>query len=126
MKSEPRRIIAILLLFITIIGIVTSVGENILCAGELPGAHDMVNISHDHDAPQIHDSTCPSAPSQSSSTDDHDCFDDCGCPCDAPLPSRSISLRTSRSFIPLVHSEQAKHMPEVYLSLFVPPDSTNV
>jgi hypothetical protein len=122
MKFELRRIIATLLLFVTITGLVMSISESIVCAGELPGAHETVNISHDQDAPQIHGNIYPS----SSTTDDHFCFDNCGCPCNAPLLSRSITHSASRLLTPLVHAEQAKHAPEVYFSLFVPPDSTNV
>ena len=126
MKFELRRIIAILLLFVTINGLGISVAESIVCAGELPGDHESVNISYNHNTQQVHDSTCPSAPSQSNSTDDHYCFDDCDCPCNAPLPSRLITHSISRLFTPLVHTEQTRNIPEVYLSLFVPPDSTNV
>lgn len=125
MKFEPRRIIAMLLLFVTVTGLVMSFSESLLCAGELPGAHETVSISHDHETQQFHGSN-PSAPSHSNSTNDHSCLDDCGCPCNAPLLSIPATLSASRSFTSLFHAELNRHIPEVYLSLFVPPDSAAV
>jgi hypothetical protein len=123
MKCESRRILALLLLFVTITGLVVTFGENVLCAGELPGVHDTAKASPGHDREQMHDSDCPGAPSPSHSPNDHFCAGDCGCPCQAPLPSSALTFTYSRSFTYLYHAEPTRHIPEVYLSLFVPPDS---
>jgi hypothetical protein len=124
MKYEPRRILALLLLFVTITGLVVSFGENVLCAGELPGVHDVISVSAPHDPAQAHDiDCCPCAPSPAHSTSDHFCTGDCGCPCHAPLTSPAITLTHSRTFTYLFHTELTRYIPEVYLSLFVPPDS---
>ena len=123
MNFESRRIRALLLLFVTIIGLVMSFGENVLCAGELPGAHDTARTSPEHDLSQIHESNCPCAPSPSHSSNDHFCIGDCGCPCQAPLTSSAMTFTCSRSFTYLYPTEITNHIPEVYFSLFVPPDS---
>jgi hypothetical protein len=126
MNFESRNIIALLLLFVTISGIVMSFGDNVLCAGELPGAHETASISHEHDMAQIHGNSCPCTPSPQHSPDDHICIDDCDCPCNAPLPSTILTYTTHRSFTNLYHAELIQQFPEVYLSLFVPPDSAAV
>jgi hypothetical protein len=115
-----------LLLFVAITGIVMTFSESVLCAGELPSAHGTVNISLNHETQQIHINKVQSDSSQSQSTDDHSCLDECGCPCHAPLLSMPATLSTSRSYTSLLHAELTKHIPEVYLSLFVPPDSAAV
>lgn len=123
MKSESRRIIALLLLFVSMTGLVVTFGESVLCAGEPPGVHETTNLSSGHDLEQIHDSNCPSVPSPSHSPNDHFCSGDCGCPCQAPLPSPALTFACSRSFTYLCPAEITRHIPEVYLTLFVPPDS---
>lgn len=123
MKSESRRIPAMLLLFVTITSLVVSFGENLLCAGELPGTHGTAITSHERDLTQTHASDCPCAPSSSHSESDHFCVGDFGSPSYAPLPSMGITLTHSRSFTYLYHTELTRYIPEVYLSLFVPPDS---
>lgn len=126
MRSEARRIPAMLLLFVTIASLVVSFGDNLLCAGELPGVHGTAVTSHERDTTQTHDSDCPCAPSPSHSPSDHFCVGDCGSPCHAPLPSMGITLTHSRSFTYLYHAELTRYIPDVYLSLFVPPDSAAV
>jgi hypothetical protein len=126
MKCESRRILALLLLFVTITGLVMSFGENVLCAGEPPWAHENANASSVHDLGQIHDSSCPCTPSPSHSPKDHSCVGDCGSPCHAPLPSSTITLTHSRTFTYLFHAERTRYIPKVYLSLFVPPDSATI
>jgi hypothetical protein len=126
MKSISRRIPALLLLFVTISGILMSFGENVLCAGELPGVHETAAISHEHDLSQIHESNCPCAPSPSPTSDDHFCIGDCGCPCQAPLSSTALTFSYSRTFTYLYPAEITRLIPEVYLSLFVPPDSATI
>lgn len=126
MKCETRRIPALLLLFVTITSLAVSFGENLLCAGELPGAHGAADTSQDRGMTQTHDSDCPSAPSPSHSPSDHFCVGDFGSPSYAPLPSMGITLTHSRSFTYLYHAELTRYIPEVYLSLFVPPDSAAV
>lgn len=126
MKFKSRRILALLLLFVTISGLVVSFGENVLCAGELPGAHETANASHEHDTAQTHDSDCPGAPSPAHSPSDHFCVGDCGCPCQAPLSQPPMVVKHSPSFTYLYHTELTRYIPEVYLSLFVPPDSATI
>jgi hypothetical protein len=123
MKCASRRIRALLLLFVTITGLVVSSGENVVCAGEPPGTHGKASSSPSDDSGQIHDSGCPCAPSQSHSPNDHSCVGDCGSPCHAPLPSSTITLTHSLTFTYQFHVERTRYIPEVYLSLFVPPDS---
>jgi len=123
MNLETRRIKAVLLLFIAITGLVMAFGDSIVCAGELPGAHETAVSMHGHDAHQTDGSACPGDSSPSHSPDDHVCVNDCGCPCHAPLLSSSVTLTHSDSFTYLFHAELTRHIPEVYLSLFVPPDS---
>jgi hypothetical protein len=126
MNFNSRNIIALLLLFVTITGLVMSFGDNILCAGELPGAHETANTSHEHDIVQIHESNCPGSPSTPHTAFDHFCTGDCSCPCQAPLSSSALSFIHSRSFSYLYPTEITRHIPEVFLSLFVPPDSAAV
>lgn len=125
MKFEIRRILAVMLLFVALTGLVLTFSENVLCAGELPGAHE-TTISHEQKSQQAQDSMCPCAPSQSNTSDDHSCPGDCGCPCNAPLLSALITLIDSRSFTYLYHAELTRYIPNVYLSFFVPPDSATV
>lgn len=124
MNFNSRRIIALFLLFMTITGVVMAFGENVSCAGELPGAHKTASASHEFEMVQTSDSGGPCAPSHS--PDDHFCIGDCGCPCHAPLPSAPIVLTFSRSFTSRYCAETARYTPEVYLSLFVPPDSKTI
>jgi len=126
MKCEPRRILALLLLFVTMAGLAVSFGENVLCAGELPGAHAEENVSHPHEFDLAADSDHPCTPSPAHPTNDHFCAGDCGCPCHAPLTSPAISFTHSRLFTYLFLVELTRYIPEVYLSLFVPPDSASV
>lgn len=123
MKCEFRRILALLLLFVTITGLVVSFGENVLCAGEPPGAHENAYAFLTHDTEHNHEGSSPDTPFPSHSPSDHFCAGDCGCPCQAPLPSSALTFTCSQSFTYLYHAELTRHIPEVYLSLFVPPDS---
>ncbi len=126
MNIVSRQNIALLLLFVTITGFVVSFGENVLCAGELPGVHEVATVSAVYGAEQIHCSSCPSVPSPSHTPDDHFCTGDCGCPCQAPLSPSPVVVTHSRSFTRLYNAEPAWYIPEVYLSFFVPPDSSTV
>lgn len=126
MIIESRRIVAMLLLFVAITGLAMSFGEDVLCGGELPGAHDVTFASVEHDTAQIHDAGCPCSPSQPDPHNDHFCTGDCGCPCQAPLSHSLTIVTNSNSFITHYHAEVTRHTPEVYLSLFVPPDSSTV
>jgi len=123
MKSDSRRNIALLLLFVSITGLVISFGENALCAGEAPGAHDKAHASAAHASEQIHGSSCPGTPSPQHDPGDHFCTGGCGCPCQAPLAPSPAAVSYSPSSTDLYHVEVFRHVPEVYLSLYVPPDS---
>lgn len=117
MKTGFRRIIALLLLFVTITGLVMSFSEDVLCAGELPGAHGTANHSLADDT----DGNCPCAPSPSSSTNDHFCAGDCGSPSHAPLSVQPVKVGYFPQNSPLTSYEPFKAFPEVYLSKFIPP-----
>ena len=121
MRFSPRRLIALLLLTVTFCGLLTSFSENVVCAGELPGVHESASATCDHDNVQPYDGGTPSAP-DSHSSGDHICLGDCGCPCHAPLPSPLTSFTVTRSHTVLMTAESHLILPEVYLSLFVPPD----
>ena len=125
MKSEFRRIIAPMLLFVAIIGLAMSLSEDILCAGELPGAHEAVSSFLTENSGAIHDSDCLCAPAPShAQDDDHVCFGGCNGPCHAPLASTPVIFTYSPLLIARHPAEITRHIPEVYLSLFVPPDTT--
>jgi hypothetical protein len=126
MNPAIRRIFATLLLFVSISGLIVTFSENVLCAGELPGAHQTAESVAVHASDQTRDSSYPCSPSPSHSPSDHSCAGDCGSPCHAPLPASAITLSHSRSFTYLYHVEQIHYIPVVYLSLFVPPDSATV
>jgi hypothetical protein len=126
MNCQSRRIRALLLLFVTITSLVMVFGENVLCAGELPGAHEQSSTYTAYDTEQIHGNSRPDAPASPLSTIDHFCLGDCGCPCQAPLTSPAMTFSYSRTFTYLYPTEITLHIPEVYLPLFVPPDSTTI
>ena len=126
MSFESRRIISLLLLFVTITGLVVTFGENVQCAGEPTNAHQMVHLSIAGDMTQIQDDNCPRFPSPSNSTSDHFCTGDCGCPCQAPLAPAPMVFSYSPTCTSLFPAEMNRHIPVVYLSLFVPPDSTTI
>ena len=123
MKSEFRRIIAPMLLCVAIIGLAMSLSEDILCAGELPGAQETVSSFLTENSGSIHDSDCPCAPAPSHAQDDHVCFRGCNGPCHAPLASAPTTFAYSPFLISLHRTEITRHIPEDYLSLFVPPDA---
>jgi len=126
MKFNSRRITSLLLLFVTITGLLVSFGENGHCAGELPDAHQKAHPPLVNSLTQLYDNTRPGVPSPSDSTNDHCCTDGCDCPCQAPLAPAPIVFSYSPTFTSLFHVDTIRHIPEVYLSLFVPPDSTTV
>ena len=126
MKFEFRRIISLMLLFVAIIGLAMSFGEDIVCAGELPNAHEAVSSFLAQGSAQVHDSNCPCAPAPSHAQDDHVCFGGCNGPCHAPLASTPANFDYPQSFVSRYPAEIARHIPEVYLSLFVPPDAATL
>lgn len=126
MKSEFRRIISLMLIFVAIIGLAMSFGEDIVCAGELPDAHEVVSSFLAQKSAQVHGSNCPCAPAPSHAQDDHVCFGGCNGPCHAPLASTPASFDYRPSFASRYSAEIARHIPEVYLSLFVPPDAATL
>ena len=122
MPFSPRRAIALLLLVVTFCGLLTSFSENVVCAGELPGIHETAVNACDHDGAHGHDGGTSGAPAHSN--DDHLCLGDCGCPCQAPLPAVPLNFIISRTSTQLATTEPVHILPEVYLSLFDPPDVT--
>ncbi|MHB1014765.1 MAG: hypothetical protein ACYC2W_05760 [Desulfurivibrionaceae bacterium] len=123
MKSEFRRIIAPMLLFVAIFGLAMSFGKDVVCAGELPSAQETVSSFFTENPGSIHDSNCLCGPAPSHAQDDHVCFGGCNGPCHAPLASTPATFTYSPFFISLHPAEITRHIPEVYLSLFVPPDA---
>jgi hypothetical protein len=122
MRFSPRRLIALLLLAVTFCGLLTSFSENVVCAGELPGVHESATTC-DHDGTQISHGGTPDTP-DTHPAGDHICLGDCGCPCHAPLPSVLLSFSISRISTRFAATEPVHFLPEVYLSLFDPPDVT--
>jgi hypothetical protein len=126
MKLHSRRIISLLLLLVTINGLLVTFGENVHCTGELPDAHQRAHLFLVNNMAQIYDNNRPSVPSPSNKANDHFCTGDCGCPCQAPLAPAPMAFNYSPTFTCLFNSEIIRYIPEVYLSLFVPPDSATV
>jgi hypothetical protein len=122
MKFESTRIIAMLLLLVTFIGFAMSLGENVACAGDAPGTHDASHSSFAHEGrnPDDHDRSGTS--SSSHSPNDHFCFGVCDGACHAPLASTPLIFTYSPVFTCLCSPEITPYIPEVFLSLFVPPD----
>ena len=111
-------------LFVAVIGLAMSFGEDVVCAGELPGVQETVSSVLSQELAQICGGNCPCAPASSqSSQDDHVCFRGCNGPCPAPLASTPTPFAYSPFLISLHRTEITRHIPEVYLSLFVPPDA---
>lgn len=121
MKLDFRRIIALLLMIVIINGLMVSLGEGVLCAGELPDAHG--SVISDTDTVQTQDSDCPCPTSPSSTHGDHCCAGDCGCPCHAPLASAAIICTYSPTLAYLFHIEDTPHIPQVCLDRFIPPQT---
>ena len=123
MRFEFRRIIASMFLFVAVIGLAMSFGEDVVCAGELPGAQETVASFFTEQPGSIHDGDCPCTPAPSHAQDDHVCFGGCNGPCHAPLASVSATFAYSPFLISLHRTEITRHIPEVHLSFFVPPDA---
>jgi hypothetical protein len=126
MKSEFRRIIASMILFVAIFGLAMSFGEDVVCAGELPGSQEATFSFFTEDLAQIHDSNSPSAPVPPHALDDHVCFGGCNGPCHAPLASIPKIFAYLPFSISLHFADITRHIPEVYLSFFVPPDAATL
>ena len=123
MKFISIRITSLLLLFVTITGLLMASGTNGHCAGELPDAHQTALTYLVNDLTQVQDNDDHSVPSPSDSTDDHCCSGDCGCPCQAPLAPASVVFSYSPTYTSLFHVEIFRHIPEVYLDRFIPPQN---
>jgi len=124
MKSEFRRIIASMFLFVAVIGLAMSFGEDVVCAGELPGSQETVSSLFTENPGSIHGSNCPCAPAPShAAQDDHVCFGGCNGPCHAPLASTPTIFPYLPFLLSLHPAEITRHIPEVHFSLFVPPDA---
>jgi hypothetical protein len=83
--------------------------------GCAPPAGKTASTSHD----QQESPCCPDAGHHDPSHDN--CSD---CPCHAPLASAAITISVVTSEITNTHAEPSLSFPEVYLSLFDPPDVT--
>lgn len=126
MKSEFRRIIGPMLLCVALIGLAMSCGEDVVCAGELPCAQETVSSFFAETPMSVHDSNCPCAPAPSHAQGDDVCFGGCNGPCHAPLASTPATFAYLPFSISLHPAEITPHIPEVYLSLFVPPDAATI
>jgi len=108
------------------VGIILSqigASEDVVCAGELPGAHETVSSFFTENPRSIHDGDCPCAPASSHAQDDHVCFGGCNGLCHAPLASAPTIFSYLPFLISLHSAEITRHIPEVHLSFFVPPDA---
>ncbi len=121
MNFPSRHTIALVLLTVTLCGLLTSFSENVVCAGELPGLHESASATCGHDGAQLHDGSTPCEPAHSD--DDHICLGDCGCPCQAPLPAMPVAVMIPAYGPPLSFAEPLFHLPEVFLSKFIPPQN---
>jgi hypothetical protein len=65
---------------------------------------------------------CPCAPLEQH--EDYDCCDTCSnCSCHAPLTIQPLQLSYSPIILDLSTPDTFKHLPEVYLSKFIPPQN---
>lgn len=72
--------------------------------------HPEISVSHQ----------CPCAPLEHH--EDYDCCDTClNCACHAPLTTQPFQISYNPSISDLSTSDIFKHLPEVYLSKFIPP-----
>lgn len=126
MKNEFRYRFAPILLFVFVIGLAMSFGEDVVCAGELTDSQETIFSFFTEDLAQIHDSNCPSAPVPPHAQDDHVCFGGCNGPCHAPLASTPKIFAYLPFSISLHSADITRHIPEVYLSFFVPPDAATL
>jgi hypothetical protein len=123
MKFRPSRITALLLLFVALTALGMSFGENVVCAGEMPAAHDRSGASSALGETRIHGNGCPCHPAPEHSSSDHFCYGNCNGPCHAPLSSVSVVFAYMPVGIPLSFSDHKQFIPEVYLSKFIPPQN---
>jgi hypothetical protein len=88
-------------------------------------AHDMdcqMSAASDHGSPSVISAShhCPCCP-----VEQHNDCDDCdtciNCTCHAPLTIQAFQLDYNPNIRELSTSEPFKHLPEVYLSKFIPP-----
>lgn len=63
---------------------------------------------------------CPICPIDEHSVPDH-CDSSCYCACHAPLAPQPVEISCSQLVSSLVFAEPFKAIPEVYLSMFIPP-----
>ncbi len=98
------------------------------------GAHESAHAMQNHEAaanelvsqPELSEShECPCAPLEQHN--DCDGCDKCvNCNCHAPLTVRPFQICYNPIILDLGKFHQFSFLPEVYLSLFVPPDSATV
>jgi hypothetical protein len=121
MKSDFRRMIALLLLLVTFTGLAVSFGEQIAEAGEHSRSHGAQTAVSSGDKGLVHGHDCPCPDDPAGTTDNHFCTGGCGCPCQAPLSSAAVVCAYSPTCTYLIHTEVTRHIPEVYLDRFIPP-----
>lgn len=116
-----RRITVFSLLMAIMLGMVT------VCCSHTAVTHDAeTSLSvcpaqeTEHSA-QLHTDEAPCGSPESDS--DHDCGHACQGPCHAPLSGSPVVVTRTSSFTCLNPSELTWYLPQVYLSLVVPPDS---
>jgi len=124
MNLIMKRITAFGLLLTIMLGMIT-----VCCAHNISSHDAKTSISFSHleemeSCPQAQGDGSPSSPDNSHSG--HSCEHACHCSCHAPLAGSPILFNRAISFTLLNQSEITWYLPKVYLSLFVPPDSTNV
>lgn len=84
--------------------------QNQVAAADDQGSHSEVSVTHQ----------CPCAPLEPHK--DYDGCDSCiNCACHAPLTVQPIQLGYNPITLNLNKSEPFKHLPEVYLPKFIPP-----
>ena len=95
-----------------------------LCASE--SSAQVTNVSGNAQIADLHagsEKQCPCPAGQG--TDSHRCDSscDCDCPCHAPLTQHSIRFDGPGLVVALVFHEPFKHLPEVFLPKFIPPQN---
>ena len=100
-----------------------------MLAVTINGVHESAHAMQNHvttgndqvSASEITDTHhCPCAPHEQH--EDSDCCDSCiNCACHAPLAVQQFKLGYNPIILDLNTSDPFKHLPEVYLSRFIPP-----
>lgn len=119
-----RRIAAFSILMTILVGMVTVCNAHSIISDNESTSLSASQKPDAQDVAQAHGDACPCSPSLPHTDHSHDHA--CQSCCHAPLVVSPILFICARSFTYLHPVEVTGFIPTVYLSLFVPPDSTTV